>query len=180
MKGIIFTEFLQLVEDNFGYDVVDEILQKTELPSNGVYTSVGTYNHIEILSLASNLEKISGIPLNDLLVIYGKYLFPRLLKLAGELAIEYHSTFELLESLDSIIHVEVLKLYPEAELPKFLVTRHTKTELDLIYSSCRPFAYLAKGLIEGCITHYQEDIEISLTNRDTHMEFNSVIELTKR
>ncbi|MFT6414777.1 MAG: hypothetical protein ACJARZ_000109 [Dokdonia sp.] len=43
MKGIIFTEFLDLVEATFGLEMVDIILNASKLPSNGVYTTIGTY-----------------------------------------------------------------------------------------------------------------------------------------
>ncbi len=31
MKGIVFTEFLELVEHKFGLEVVDEIIEKSNL-----------------------------------------------------------------------------------------------------------------------------------------------------
>jgi hypothetical protein len=36
MKGIVFAEFLELVEEKFGLEVVDRILQASTLPSGGV------------------------------------------------------------------------------------------------------------------------------------------------
>ncbi|MFT4982342.1 MAG: hypothetical protein ACI9UR_002213, partial [Bacteroidia bacterium] len=41
MKGIVFTEFLELVEDKFGLEVVNQIIDGCELETDGVYTSVG-------------------------------------------------------------------------------------------------------------------------------------------
>ena len=34
MKGIVFTEFLELVEDKFGLETVDEIINNSDLKSN--------------------------------------------------------------------------------------------------------------------------------------------------
>ena len=43
MKGIVFTEFLEMVEDKFSFDVVDTIIEQSELESGGVYNAgVGT------------------------------------------------------------------------------------------------------------------------------------------
>ena len=56
MKGIIFTEFLEMVEEKFGYEVVDEIISKSELKSNGIYTSVGTYAREEMMVLVDHLH----------------------------------------------------------------------------------------------------------------------------
>ena len=42
MKGIVFSEFLDLVEVKFGLEMVDKIIDQSNLESKGVYTSVGT------------------------------------------------------------------------------------------------------------------------------------------
>ena len=35
MKGIVFTEFLEMVEEKYGYEVVDQIIEESKLPSGG-------------------------------------------------------------------------------------------------------------------------------------------------
>ena len=65
-----------------------------------------------------------------------------------------------MSSIDSHIHVEVLKLYPEASLPRF----ETIMEGDLmsmIYTSQRKMASFAQGLIEGSIEYFREDYKVS-------------------
>ena len=61
MKGIVFTEFLEMVEQKFSPELVDLIVEEAELPSGGVYTTVGTYNHGEMIRLVTCLSKESGI-----------------------------------------------------------------------------------------------------------------------
>ena len=75
MKGIIFTEFLDMVEDYYGLAVVDEIIQKSEGVSDGVYTSVGTYEFNEILSLLVALGEVVSKDIQELLYVFGLYLF---------------------------------------------------------------------------------------------------------
>jgi hypothetical protein len=58
-----------------------------------------------------------------------------------------------LESLEGVVHVEVRKLYPDAELPSF-VTRWDGDVFILEYRSARPFASLAEGLLKGAIEHW--------------------------
>ena len=43
MKGIVFTEFLEMVEEKYGLEMVDDIIENANLQSHGAYTSVGTY-----------------------------------------------------------------------------------------------------------------------------------------
>ena len=54
MKGIVFTEFLDLVESKFGLAMVDKIILQSQLESNGSYTSIGTYKFSEMLQLLQN------------------------------------------------------------------------------------------------------------------------------
>src|SRR5262245_35992633 len=51
MKGVVFTEFLEMVGAKFGEDMVDDVILACELPSGGAYTSVGTYDHQELFAL---------------------------------------------------------------------------------------------------------------------------------
>ncbi|MEO0814052.1 MAG: heme NO-binding domain-containing protein, partial [Myxococcota bacterium] len=45
MKGIVFTEFLEMVEDRFGFEAVDRLVTASGSDNDGVYTAVGTYDH---------------------------------------------------------------------------------------------------------------------------------------
>lgn len=51
MKGIVFSEFMDLVEESFGLEMIDELIEQSDLPSGGSYTAVGTYPHGEMLTL---------------------------------------------------------------------------------------------------------------------------------
>ena len=73
MKGIVFTEFLELVEQKFGLEMVDKIITQSNLESKGVYTAIGTYEFSEMLQLLENLKSNTGIEINELLKIYGEH-----------------------------------------------------------------------------------------------------------
>jgi len=75
MKGIVFREFLEMVESKFGYEVVDQIIEKSNLRSKGAYTSVGTYPHGEIFELVKQLSLILNIEEDKLFTAYGAYVF---------------------------------------------------------------------------------------------------------
>ena len=75
MKGIVFTEFLELVEDKFGMEMVDEIIEASDLESEGVYTTIGTYNFSEMLQLLKQLSSRTNIAIDDLLLVYGEHFF---------------------------------------------------------------------------------------------------------
>jgi len=62
MKGIIFTELVEMVEATFSPELMDELMEEADLPSKGIYTSVGTYDHTEILTLVSLLSEKVDMP----------------------------------------------------------------------------------------------------------------------
>ena len=66
------------------------------------------------------------------------------------------NTFELLSNIEDYIHVEVKKLYPEAELPTFETKILNDREMQMIYTSDRRMADFAEGLINGCIEHFED------------------------
>ena len=77
MKGVVFTEFLELVSSIYSEDTVDDIIDDCELDHGGAYTSVGTYDYKELVALAQALSARTGTDLADLLQLFGKHMFAR-------------------------------------------------------------------------------------------------------
>lgn len=174
MKGIVFTEFLEMVESEFGYDMVDDIINKSDLPSGGVYTAVGTYEFSEMGSLLHNLSTDTGLSMQNLLNAFGKYLFNTFLKNYPAFFETAPDAFSFLESIDQHIHVEVLKLYPDAQLPRFETSRIDENTLRMHYSSERRMADFALGLIEKTLEHYEVSATIEskkLNESGSEVEF---------
>jgi len=160
MKGMVFTEFLEMVESAHGYAMVDRIVEAAHLPSAGAYTAVGTYDHAEMWSLVSQLSHATATPVPDLMQAFGRYLVKRFAAGHG-VFFQAPGLFDFLASIDSVIHVEVRKLYPDAELPHFEVLERTPTRMVLVYRSPRHFGDLAEGLMRGSADHYGEPVRIS-------------------
>lgn len=161
MKGLIFTEFLNFVEQTMSYDMVDKILINTPLASGGTYTSIGTYDHQELLLLLETLSKESKLPKNILLIQYGEFLFEDFLKFYPQFFQTKTSTFHFLSSIENYIHIEVKRFYPESELPHFKCETLSPTKFVITYTSKRPLADLAEGLIKGCIRYHHENIQLN-------------------
>lgn len=161
MKGIIFTEFLEMVEEKFGLEVVDEIIESSKLQSEGIYTSVGTYEFAEMLTLITKLSAEVSIPVGDLLYEFGKFLFNSLGKAHPEVIKSYSDPINMIQSIEDHIHVHVKKLYPDAELPTFKVLEKTDTSIITIYESSRGLYALAHGLMEQSFRHFNKDVSIN-------------------
>jgi hypothetical protein len=160
MKGIVFCEFVEMMEKEFSADMADEIITGAELESGGAYTAVGTYDHHEMLTLVTRLSEKTGAPVPELVEAFGRYLFGRFVELYPAFFEGVDRAFSFLDRIEEHVHVEVKKLYPDAELPTFDTSHPDGDTMIMDYRSRRPFADLALGLIEGCITHYGENIEV--------------------
>jgi len=73
----------------------------------------------------------------------------------------------------------VLKLYPDAELPRFTVEERSAARMVLLYTSPRKMGHLSEGLILGSAQHYNVEVRVALEMLDVEegMSTRFVIEL---
>ena len=160
MKGMLFAAFLELIETEFGADMVDTVLDEVKPASGGIYTTVGTYDHTELVAMLVALSKQTKVPLTNLTKTFGMYHFAEFTAAYPYLFEGLDSSFELFEKIDWFIHAEVRKLYPDATPPKFERNTLSWTRMELIYKSPRCLGDVAEGLIYGCAAHYGEKISV--------------------
>ncbi len=156
MLGMIYTEYLNMVETAFGVDIADEMIEQSlpNLPSKAIYTAVGNYSHKEIIVLVSCLSELTKIEVTDLVKTFGEHLFGRFHVRYPEMFNVNDNAFTFLEKVEGYIHVKVASIYPLAELPSFRCHRRSDTVLVMDYRSQRPFATLAHGMILGCLSYF--------------------------
>lgn len=159
MLGLVFTEFIELVEQKFSPEVADAVLQEAA-PNGGAYTAVGYYPHEEIVALVVALSGQTGVPVPDLVRAFGHHLLGRFTEGHAAVFARHTHLFDLLAAIDGQIHVEVRKLYDQATLPRFSVLSRDDQRMALFYESPRGMDQLALGLIEGAAEHYGEPCTI--------------------
>ena len=162
MKGIVFTEFLDLVEEKFGLEMVDRIISSSELKSEGIYTSVGTYSFSEMLQLLQHLSENTGISIDNLLLVYAEHFFSVIENSYPGLLATYKDPIEMISSIENHIHVEVRKIYPDAELPTFEVIEKTENSLIMDYKSSRAMHHFGLGLMNKTFEHFNSTATIEL------------------
>lgn len=166
MKGIVFTEFLDMIDEKFGIEVTESVISNSKtLSTGGSYTAVGTYPHHEMVQMVVALSEATSIPVPQLIEVFGKHLFTVLSSSHAPLMKNTVGLFDFLEKIESYIHIEVRKLYPDAELPRF-ETRLVKEgkSLEMIYYSERSMSALAVGLIKGASEYFKEPVDIETTD----------------
>lgn len=175
MKGIVFTEFLELVEQKFGLEMVDNIIEESNLESKGIYTSVGTYSFSEMLALVTNLSAHTNISVDDLLMVYAEHFFGVLEASYPGLLATYKDPIEMLASIENHIHVEVRKIYPDAELPTFTTLEKTENTLVMLYKSSRAMYSFGLGLMNKTFDHFNSKGTIvleKLNDEGTEVKFS--------
>lgn len=158
MKGVVFTTLNDLVEDRFGLSTWDELLERSGSP--GIYTTAGTYPDQELFTLVGGLSELLQVDADKLVRTFGEFMFNKLASHYPHGLGDSLRTRDLLLRVHSLIHVEVKKLYPDAELPTFEYETPGPSELVMIYRSHRKLCSLAEGLIEGAARHYGEHVTV--------------------
>lgn len=160
MKGMVFTEYIDFVTDTFGVEVCESMIDACTLTDDGAYTAVGTYDHKELVAMVVHLSEATKTPPSDLVKAYGSHLFGVLASKYASMIEGMTNSFDLLKQIEDVIHVNVRKLYPDAELPSFQVEQPSADHLVLHYKSERGLADVAEGLMQGCFAHFGEAIEL--------------------
>ena len=176
MKGVVFTEFFEFVEDSFSPEFLQEIINAASLKSDGVYTATGTYPFCEMGALVSEVAKKSQLDVTYLLKAFGAYLFKYFSSSNPEHFTSVDNCFDFLTFVESHIHVDVRKLYPDAELPSFDCIEHSKDKYVMAYRSSRGLGDLCEGLIAGCLDFFGETATITRKTKSTNP--STVIEFT--
>lgn len=161
MKGLVFTEFFEMVEQVFDEDMVDTLIEKTNPVSKGAYTTMGSYSYDELEAMFIELHKQSDVEVSSLLLAFGKHLAAQFAHKYEHFFKDAGDTLALLKKVDSHIHIEVKKLYPDAELPQLSYAEHNNKKFQLVYRSVRPLADLAHGMIIQTSHYFQEKFDIS-------------------
>lgn len=158
MKGILFTDFVEFVE--------------RELPSaagqlgHGAYSPLGSYPDDELLALVARAGAAADVPATEVLRRFGAHLFRTLATLYPVFVDGIGSSLQLLGGIETYVHGEVKKLYPDAEFPRFEVRARAQGHLEMVYRSRRPLADLAEGMIRGCIAWFGDRVDIDRHDLD--------------
>jgi hypothetical protein len=155
MTGVVLAEFIQFAESRFGVT-----------PPPAAPDALGSYPYSDLAALVGAASAQAGMPPSDLLRAFGVHLFGRFADLYPIFFFDAGSALDFLGRINTYVHGEVQKLYPDAEFPHFDVARRSTTTLELVYRSSRPLADLAEGLIRGCIAHFGRPVTVRREDLD--------------
>jgi len=175
MKGFIFTNFLDFVEKSNGLDMVDQMLEECDLASEGVYSAFNSYEFDELVTLLTYVSKKTDISPQILLETFGRFVFPYLIGKHSYIIEKYSNAIDLIAGIENHIHIEVKKLYEDAELPTFNIVEKKEDSLTIIYTSTRGLTYFAIGLMKETLQFFKVKGTIDMVenyNNDGSVKFH--------
>jgi hypothetical protein len=155
IKGIVFSLLQEVVTREYGEDAWDDLLDAAGL--EGVYTSPGSYPDEEFHRLAAAASVALDRPPDDVIRWFGRNALHLLAEAYPQLFTSHASTRPFLLTLNDIIHPEVRKLYPGADVPIFDYDTSSPDVLRLGYRSKRQLCVLGEGLIQGAADYYHQE-----------------------
>lgn len=159
MKGIVFNLLERVTADAHGEAAWDDILAAAGL--DGAYTSLGSYPDQHLTRLVGAASDALETPPDEVVRWFGRSALPLLASSYPAFFEPHHHTRDFLLTLNDIIHPEVRKLYPGADVPDFEMVVADDGGLRIGYGSHRKMCAFAEGLIEGAAAHYGEQVSIS-------------------
>lgn len=163
MKGVVFVNFADFVEESWGLEFWDQVLSEVAPASEGVYTTVATYPDQELFDLIGYICKVKSISPEDAQTVFGRWLFKKLHSIAPPQSKHFTDPFAFLRGVQDVIHVEVKKLNQDAILPEFRFIEEDANSLTLEYISPRNLPYFCEGLILGLGDYMQQPLEVGHT-----------------
>ncbi len=159
MKGVIFNLAEQVVTDAYGADAWDDVLDKAGL--DGAYTSLGSYADADLVALVSAAAQLLGVEPAAVVRQVGEGAIPLLAQRYPVFFSPHAAARPFLLTLNDIIHPEVRKLYPGADVPEFDFALEGDDVLLLTYRSQRHLCALAEGFVAGAAGHYGQRVDVS-------------------
>lgn len=158
MKGVVFNILEDMVVEKGGVVLWQKLLNKAGV--EGSYISVDTYEDAELFKIVHEVQQALDLPLEDVIRSFGDFMFAKLAERYPMFVEAESDLFGFLQSIEPVIHLEVKKLYTEANLPSIGCDEGDSDSLIMNYRSPRKLCILAEGLIQGAATYYQTPINI--------------------
>ncbi len=158
MKGSVFQLFEKFVDDSFGEDAFDGLVDGCELETTEPFVGPGNYPPSDLVALVVAASETSGLSVEDLLRRFGRFSFPLLAGMVPTLLVGLDTPREFLANLESVIHTEVRKLDPDASPARFTATERPDGSLELTYESPLGLFALVEGFLDGLGDWYESPV----------------------
>jgi hypothetical protein len=161
MKGVIFDLVEEFIIEISDEETFEEIFSDCNFITEEPFVGPGTYPDEDLMELLNKAITKLDIPLPDALRSFGKGSFPNLVKKIPPSFVDFEHPKTFLMTVENIVHVEVRKLYIDANPPRFDFEDNHPDHLVINYESSRRLYDLMDGLIEGVGEYFNSPIKYS-------------------
>mgnify|MGYP001797273030 CR=1 FL=1 len=166
MIGFVFREFVDFVETKFGSQVLSSIRTAANTPEVESFDDEAEYDERYLFNLVECLHRATGISQNDIVRIFGKHLFARLVVNYQSYLKPADSSFEFMQQVENLANRQIKQVNPESSL-KLEYNPESTDRMIMVYQSCDEYTDLTEGLMKGCIEHFGEKVVIE---KEEHAE----------
>ncbi len=142
MKGLLFTELLEMVEEEFGYNTANAIVLGSHLSSGGIYTASRTYHRAEMSTLFEQLQHHTNLPFEQLAAAFGRHLCRRITQ-----AYPQHKGY---------VNRIFTMISKRSATPVFQYLSTGNDSLTVLYNPYAKAACLTDGMIKGYLDCLQQ------------------------
>lgn len=142
MKGLLFTELLEMVEEDFGYSTANAMVLGANLSSGGVYTASRTYHRAEMSVLFEQLQGHTGLPFEQLSAAFGGHLCRRITQAYPQHKAYVNRIFAMISK--------------RSGTPVFQYVSNGNGRLTVLYNPYAKAACLTDGLLKGYLHCLQQ------------------------
>lgn len=179
MYGLVNKAVEQLVVENYGQDMWDDILDESGIDVD-MFLSMEQYDDSVTYDLVAAASRVLDTSAEDILIGFGEYWtlytaqegYGDIMKMSGDTLPEF------LTNLDNM-HTRVALQYPELKPPSFKVDSISEHGLTLHYRSHRDgLAPLVIGLLNGLGKMFEVNLKIEQTSKKSDGADHDVFTLT--
>jgi predicted hydrocarbon binding protein len=162
MHGIIFSELKKYVDTKFGPSAWPTLLKESGLGAK-LYMNIQSYPDADAVALVTTAARLTGTPAPAILEDFGEFIAPDLVGMYKTLVRPEWKALDLLENVENTIHTVVRARHQGAAPAQIQCVRTSPTSATVTYTSARKMCPVAKGIIKGLGTHFNQQLTVTET-----------------
>ncbi len=160
MHGFFFEELLKFVRTHWNLNTEKKLLSMSGL-SHRHYTSKRYYADEEMVMLLLNLSKLVKMSVSDILHEFGEFIVPSYFKRYEKYFSQHSTLFDFLKAFEETTH-RYVRAHTQGNPPEIKFLGFEADNIAAIsYFSERKLCDLAKGMLKGFASLYNEEIEVT-------------------
>lgn len=171
MKGIIFNVLESYCDDFLEVGSFDEIVERILPDVKDPFVAPGTYKDEYLTLIVAEISRVKNKKPDVLLRDFGRYLFTALANRYPHFVSPYNHPKDFIKTIHDVIHVEVIKLFPDTATPNFYYSNDFENQLTIKYESGRKLYSLVEGLVDGVGEYYKSPIVVDCIEKNPNEHY---------